>query len=130
MGHGQGMTATVLIVDDSPTVRLQLRALLEEEGCQVVEAGNGLEGLETARQGAFDLIIADVNMPIMNGLEMIAGIRRLDAHRKTPIFVATTEVSPQAMQQGTAAGADGWLVKPVDAEVILPLVRRTLRNAG
>jgi two-component system, chemotaxis family, chemotaxis protein CheY len=127
MGYGQEVAATVLIVDDSPTVRLHLRSLLEEHGFQVEEAGNGLEGLEAARQTRYQVIIADVNMPIMNGLDMIAGIRQLDAHRDTPIFVATTEVSDDMVQEGAARGASGWIVKPLDAEVLIPAIRRALR---
>ena len=119
---------TILVVDDSPTARLQVRVLLEEAGFQVVEATNGLEGLEEARQGTFAAIVADHNMPVMTGLEMIGAIRQLVAHRQTPIFVASTEASPEVVAQGMAAGATAWLVKPVDGEVLLPAIRRTLRG--
>jgi two-component system chemotaxis response regulator CheY len=123
------MAPTVLIVDDSPTARLQVRLVLEEAGFAVVEAENGLEGLEKARQRALDAIVVDLNMPVMNGLEMIASVRLLIAHRKTPILVATTEASDETVRQGLAAGASAWLIKPVDAEVLLPALRRAL-NPG
>jgi two-component system chemotaxis response regulator CheY len=119
---------TILVVDDSPTARLQVRVVLEEAGYQVEEATNGLEGVERARQAPFAAIVADVNMPVMTGIEMIGAVRQLDAHRKTPILVASTEASPQAVAEGMAAGATAWLVKPVDAEVLLPALRQALRR--
>jgi two-component system chemotaxis response regulator CheY len=119
---------TVLIVDDSPTARLQVRVLLEEAGYQVVEADHGLEGLELARQTAFAAIVVDVNMPVMTGIEMIRAVRQLVAHRSTPIFVASTEAAPQAVAEGMAAGATAWLIKPVDAEVLLPAIGQALRR--
>jgi two-component system chemotaxis response regulator CheY len=126
MGTGE---PTILVVDDSPTARLQVRLVLEEAGYQVTEAGNGLEGLEEARAVRFAAIVADVNMPVMTGLEMIRAVRRLTHPRDTPIFVASTESSPEAVAEGMAAGASGWLIKPVDAEVLLPAIRQALRRA-
>jgi two-component system chemotaxis response regulator CheY len=123
MGNGQPPPPTALIVDDSPTVRLHLRALLEEQGYRVAEAENGLEGLEEARQSPYQVIIADVNMPIMDGLEMIVGLRQLTSHKQTPIFVATTEVSEELVARGLAAGATAWLVKPIDATMLASALR-------
>jgi two-component system, chemotaxis family, chemotaxis protein CheY len=117
---------TVLVVDDSPTARLQLRLVLEEAGFAVREASNGLEGLEEARGHAVDAIVVDLNMPVMTGLEMIAAVRQLVAHRRTPIIVSTTEASDQAVRRGLAAGATAWLIKPVDPEVLLPALRQAL----
>jgi two-component system chemotaxis response regulator CheY len=126
MGTG---APTILVVDDSPTARLQLRVVLEEAGFAVVEAENGLEGLEEARRRSLDAIVVDLNMPVMTGLEMTVAVRQLTAHRQTPILMATTEESPEAIQQGLAAGASAWLIKPLDAEVILPALRQVLRHA-
>jgi hypothetical protein len=78
------LTRTILVVDDSRTIRQQTRVLLESHGFKVIEAGNGVEGLEEAKKGPVDLIIVDVNMPAMNGLEMI-GLRQdphLRAHHR------------------------------------------------
>jgi two-component system chemotaxis response regulator CheY len=125
MGNGAG---SVLVVDDSPTVRLHLRVLLEEAGLQVVEAGNGLEGLETARRLPFSAIVVDINMPLMNGFELIASLRQLDAHRATPIFVASTEASQEAIERGINAGATAWLTKPVDPAVLVPALRRAVQG--
>jgi two-component system chemotaxis response regulator CheY len=117
---------TILVVDDSPTARLRVRLLLEEAGFQVVEATNGLEGLELARQGAFAALIVDLNMPVMNGLEMMVAIRQLAAYRQTPILMASTEAAPAAVAEGRAAGATAWLIKPVDPERLLPALRQAL----
>jgi two-component system chemotaxis response regulator CheY len=118
--------ATVLIVDDSSTVRLQTRQLMEEIGLVVVEAANGVEGLEAARNNSFDLIIADVNMPVMNGLEMIGQVRAIERYRNIPIFVLTTESSGDTIRQGKAAGATAWLVKPFKKSVLIPAIKRVL----
>lgn len=123
MGTG---APTILVVDDSPTARLQLRVVLEEAGFTVEEAENGLEGLEAARLHRVDAIVVDLNMPVMTGIEMTAAVRQLIAHRQTPILVATTETSEEVIQQGLAAGATAWLIKPLDPEVILPALRQAL----
>jgi two-component system chemotaxis response regulator CheY len=124
MGNGAG---SVLVVDDSPTVRLHLRVLLEEAGFEVAEAGNGLEGLEEARRVPFSAIVVDINMPLMNGFELIASLRQLTLHRETPIFVASTEASDEAVQRGINAGATAWLTKPVDPELLVPVLRRAVQ---
>jgi two-component system chemotaxis response regulator CheY len=115
---------TALIVDDSPTARLRLRTLLEEQGFEVVEAGHGLEGLEEARGRALDLMIVDLHMPVMDGFEMLASARRLDRHHQTPIYIASTEATEATIAQGLAAGANGWLTKPVEAEALLSALAR------
>jgi two-component system chemotaxis response regulator CheY len=118
---------TVLIVDDSSTVRLQTRQLIEEiGGLAVIEAANGAEGLEAARNNSFDLIIADVNMPVMSGLEMIERVRALPGYASTPIFVLTTEASGDTIRQGKAAGATAWLVKPFKKGVLVPAIKKVL----
>ena len=84
------MAKKVLIVDDSVTMRQQLRLLLESDGFEVAEAEDGLKGFATARAGNFDLLIVDVNMPRMNGLTAVAAIRKIPHNAKTPIFILTT----------------------------------------
>jgi two-component system chemotaxis response regulator CheY len=81
----------ILIVDDSASVRRQLRESLEDEGFGVREAENGERGVEAALEGPVDLFIVDVNMPVMDGLEMISRVRATKEHKDTPIFVLTTE---------------------------------------
>ena len=118
---------TILIVDDSSTIRQQTRTLLEGHGFRIVEATNGAEGLEEAKKALFDLILVDVNMPVMNGLEMISHVRKLPDYQKTPIFVLTTESSGDTVRQGKAVGATAWVVKPFKADVLVPAIRKVLQ---
>lgn len=117
---------SVLIVDDSMSVRNQLRQILESDGLYVCEAENGQRGLELCRERTVDLVIVDVNMPVMDGIEMITKVRELDQHKKTPIFVLTTESGLSTAKQGKAAGATAWIVKPVNPDVLLRGVRGVL----
>ncbi|MBL4689260.1 MAG: response regulator [Nannocystaceae bacterium] len=111
--------AKILIVDDSATIRLQLRGCLQPAGHELVEAENGAIGLQKARFADFDFIIMDVNMPVMNGLEMLENLRLLDGHRTTPVFVLTTESSKEMVARGKRSGATAWIVKPFKSEVLL-----------
>ena len=117
---------SVLIVDDSASVRNQLRRALEADGFTVSEAENGQRGLETCRETPMDLLIVDVNMPVMDGLEMISKVREIADYRKTPIFVLTTESGMTTVKQGKALGATAWIVKPVKPDVLLKGVRHVL----
>ena len=119
------MAKTILIVDDSATIRQQLRICLSEGGFTVVEAENGAAGLAQAKQANMDMVIADVNMPGMNGIEMIGEIRKLPAYAKVPIFVITTE-SGTRVAEGKAAGATAWIVKPFKPESLLAGVKKVL----
>jgi len=120
------MSRKILIVDDSATMRQQTRTLLQGAGFTILEAGNGQEGLTQAEGTACDLIIADVNMPVMNGIDMIGHIRKLPTYAKIPIFVLTTESSGDAVQRGKAAGATAWVVKPFKPETLLGAVKKVL----
>ncbi|HEY5960711.1 MAG TPA: response regulator [Polyangiaceae bacterium] len=114
---------TILVVDDSAAVRTQLRRALESEGFVVLEADNGQRGYETAVDQQVDLMIVDVNMPVMDGFEMIAKVRALQRYSAVPIFVLTTESGVATVQQGKAAGATAWIVKPVKPEVLIKGMR-------
>ena len=116
---------SILIVDDSPTVRQLLTTTLTGSGFAVVPAANGLEGLAWAKKQKFDLVISDVNMPVMTGLQMIVEIRKLGPYSKTPIFVLTTE-SGARVTEGKAAGASAWIVKPFKPESLLAAVKRAV----
>jgi two-component system chemotaxis response regulator CheY len=120
------MPQTVLVVDDSATMRQQTRTLLQTNGYTVVEAGNGAEGLEAAKGAPVGLVIVDVNMPVMNGIEMIGKLRKMDKYDKTPIFVLTTESSGNVVSQGKAAGATAWIVKPFNPQILLAAVKKVL----
>jgi two-component system, chemotaxis family, chemotaxis protein CheY len=112
------MTRSILVVDDSHFVRSQLRAAFEAKGVTVFEAENGREGLWRAREHAVDLMVVDVHMPIMDGLRMIQEVRKLPEHARTPIFVLTTDAAATRAEQGRAAGATAWLLKPVNTELL------------
>ena len=113
----------ILIVDDSPTARQQLRIILQGDDYNVTEAVDGEEGLSKAKLGDFDLIIADLNMPKLNGIQMIEELRKVPAIKETPIFLLTTEGSPEMAQKGKTAGANAWIVKPFNSSILLSAVQ-------
>ena len=118
------MAKQILIVDDSATVRHQLRSFLVGQGFEVTEADSGNSGLATAKERSFDLIICDVNMPGMNGIDMVAAVRTLPAHAKTPIFMLTTESAGDVTKRGKDAGATAWMVKPFRPEILLKGIQK------
>ena len=121
---------TILVVDDSVTVRQQPRGCLEGAGYAVVEAENGQAAVDVARARKVDLVIVDVLMPIMNGISAIEHLRQLPGYAQTPIFVLTTESSGTAARQGKVAGATAWIVKPFKPDVLLKGVARVLAPQG
>lgn len=117
----------ILTVDDSASMRAMVVFTLRGEGYEVTEAVNGKEGLDTAKADNFDLIISDVNMPIMNGIEFVTNVRKEENYRFTPILMLTTESGNDLKQQGKAAGATGWIVKPFDPQKLIAVVKKVLR---
>jgi two-component system chemotaxis response regulator CheY len=91
-----------------------------------VEAGDGRAGLETAEQEDVDMLIVDINMPIMNGIEMVSRVRALPRYAKTPIFMLTTESTKAVMALGKSAGATAWIIKPFRPDVLLKGIARVL----
>jgi two-component system chemotaxis response regulator CheY len=120
------LQAAVLVVDDSVTIREQLRAILEPAGCAVEQATNGREGLEKARAQRFDLIISDLAMPEMDGLEMIRTLRVMPGYAETPIFVLSLESMPLVIRSAKRIGATAWIIKPFNSETLLKGVRRAV----
>lgn len=118
--------SNILTVDDSMSVRMAIRLALAGAGHVVSEAADGREGLDRAASAKFDMIITDLNMPNMNGLEMIREIRKLPVQAGTPIIFLTTESDEGMKQQAKAAGATGWLVKPFAADALLKVTRKVL----
>lgn len=119
--------AKLLIVDDSTMLRDMLNYALNEGGyTDVVEAIDGVDGLQKAKASSFDLIITDVNMPNMDGLTLIGELRKLPAYASKPILVLTTERSDEMKAKGKAAGATGWIVKPFVPEQLLKAVNIVL----
>ena len=122
------MGKRVLIVDDNATIRSLSRKVVEGIGFEAVEAEDGQEGLNIAQEQAFQLVLTDINMPRMSGIEMTAKLRKLDAYQRVPILIITTESGKDIMQKGKAAGANGWLVKPFQREKLLELLKQLVKN--
>ncbi|SFW62548.1 MULTISPECIES: response regulator [Luteibacter] len=118
--------AKILAVDDSASMRSMVAFTLRGAGHDVEEAENGQAALDTAGNHKFDLILADVNMPVMDGISMVREIRTRPGYSGVPILMLTTESNPEKKMEGKAAGATGWLVKPFDPDQLLATVARVL----
>jgi two-component system chemotaxis response regulator CheY len=119
--------ARILAVDDSAAMRQMVGITLSRAGHQVQPASDGLEALELAAHTRFDLVIADINMPRMDGITLVRELRARPDYRHTPLLVLTTEATLERKQQGRAAGATGWLIKPFNPERLLATVAQVLR---
>ncbi|OLP58466.1 two-component system response regulator [Xaviernesmea oryzae] len=120
------MSAHILTVDDSASIRMTTKIALTGAGYQVTEAVDGLDGLNKAKAGQFDLIVTDLNMPNMNGLSMIEALRKSAAHMGVPIIFLTTESDADMKSRAKAAGATGWITKPFDAEQLVKIAKKVL----
>lgn len=119
------MSKRVLVVDDSATVRQQVGGVLQQAGYEIVEAVDGADGLsKLSNDSAISMVICDINMPRMNGLEMIEQIGRSTTIKKVPIVMLTTEGQPALIQRARQAGAKGWLVKPCKPDLLLAAVNK------
>ncbi|NKB35276.1 MAG: response regulator [Pseudomonadales bacterium] len=116
----------ILVVDDSLSMRYMVSLTLEEANYSVTVAEDGEQGLQQAKVGNFDLVITDINMPVMDGLTLVSKLRELDGYRCTPMLVLTTESGTEKKAEGKAAGATGWIVKPFDPDKLLKLVARVV----
>ena len=117
-----------MIVDDAATIRKMVGFTLKPSGYEILEAADGVEALNALRQRSVDLVITDINMPRMDGLELISQARSLPNHSKTPIILLTTESNAAKKSQGKAAGATGWIAKPFEQEQLRAVVTRVLPN--
>jgi two-component system chemotaxis response regulator CheY len=117
----------ILAVDDSPSMRDMVHLALTGAGFQVTHATDGEEALALARQHSFDLVLSDVNMPKMDGLDLIRALRAEEAYRHTPILMLTTDGSAEKKREGKEAGATGWIVKPFDPAQLIATMLRVLR---
>lgn len=116
----------VLAVDDSKSMLQMVVMTLKSNGYDVSEASDGAQALEKAKTTTFDLVVTDINMPNMNGIELITALRVLSDYRMTPILCLTTESSNDMKTKGKQAGATGWIVKPFTPEKLLSVVERVL----
>ena len=117
------MKKTVLTVDDSRTMRDMLLMALEDAGYTVIQAVDGVDGLETLAAKGADVVITDINMPRMDGFGFIEGMRADPNHRATPVLVLTTESDAEKKARARAAGATGWIVKPFDPARLVVALR-------
>ncbi|RBL85478.1 response regulator [Streptomyces cavourensis] len=120
------MAATILVADDSATMRMIVQATLTGAGWKVLTAGNGQEALEMARRHPVDLVVSDWNMPVMGGLELIQGLREQDQYLDVPVLVLTTEDDVDSKMAARDLGVCGWLSKPVDPDVLVELASELL----
>ena len=118
------MSKTILTVDDSRTMRDMLRLALSAAGYSVIQAEDGVHGLEVLADSDPDVIITDINMPRMDGFGFISGVRHGGRHRAVPILVLSTESDVEKKQRARSAGATGWIVKPFDPVKLVDAVRR------
>jgi two-component system chemotaxis response regulator CheY len=119
-----------LVVDDSQTVRQQVGAALGQAGFEVVEASDGLEALEVLqRQNGTSIVICDVNMPRMNGLDFLAQMKQKAEYASIPVLMLTTEGQPQLVERARKSGAKGWLVKPFKADLLVAAAKKLTATA-
>lgn len=116
----------VLSVDDSASVRQMVRFTLTNAGYEVAEAVDGKDGLGKISDSSFDLIVTDLNMPNLDGIEMISAIRKMPAYNFTPILMLTTESQAEKKDAGRKAGATGWIVKPFNAQQLIAVVKKLI----
>jgi two-component system, chemotaxis family, chemotaxis protein CheY len=118
---------TILAVDDSPSMRKMVSFTLAGAGYKVVEAVDGMDALEKAEAQHIDLVLADQNMPRLDGIGLTRRLRDHPRFKNTPILILTTESSDQMKQAGKAAGATGWLVKPFDPNRLIEVLQKVIR---
>ena len=117
---------SILAVDDSPSMRKMVSFTLSSAGFKVVEAVDGVDALEKAQAQNIDLVLADQNMPRLDGIGLTRKLRENPKFKGTPILILTTDSSDLMKQAGRAAGATGWLVKPFDPQRLIEVVKKVI----
>ncbi|HET9958147.1 MAG TPA: response regulator [Polyangiaceae bacterium] len=120
------MPKTALVVDDSASMRQMISYVLTQAGFVVAEGADGKQGLSKLESQKFDIIITDLNMPVMDGIEFIKQLRSQPKLKYTPVLMLTTESLDSKKQAGKAAGATGWLVKPFNPQQMLQVIAKVL----
>jgi len=118
------MNKSILVVDDTRSMRKMVAAVLAGAGYDVAEAGDGDEALELAQSRQFDLVVTDHNMPKMDGVTLVRALRQLPDYDAVALIVLSTEVDPVLKQKGRDAGATGWMAKPFDPQRMLDIVAK------
>ncbi|HJV34814.1 response regulator [Geomonas sp.] len=120
------MAKTIMTADDSASVRQMVAFTLRQEGYEVVEAVDGKDALHKLGSTRVDMLITDLNMPNLDGIGLIKGARALPSCKFIPIVMLTTESQDSRKQEGKAAGATGWIVKPFKPEQLIAVVKKVL----
>lgn len=120
------MSKTIMTADDSASVREMISFTLKNAGYDVVEAVDGKDALSKISGSSVHMLITDLNMPNMDGIELIKQVRALPAYKYIPIVMLTTESQDQKKQAGRAAGASGWIVKPFRGEQLVMVAKKFL----
>jgi two-component system, chemotaxis family, chemotaxis protein CheY len=124
------MAMTVLVVDDSVTMLMSLKSTLSLNGFEVETAGHGQAALDKLKSGLKpNLILTDINMPVMGGMELIGKVRALPGFRFIPILTLTTESETSKRDEGKRLGATGWLVKPIAGDDLVRVIKKVLPGA-
>jgi two-component system chemotaxis response regulator CheY len=124
------MGKNILVVDDSATVRQQVGLAVKQAGFEIVEAADGIEGIQKLNTVAdIALIVCDVNMPNMNGLEMLEQLQTDSKYRSIPVIILTTEGQPDLVARAKKGGAKAWIVKPFKAELLVAAANKLIRAA-
>lgn len=124
------MAKTIFLVDDSATIRMSMEANIKQAGFNVQSAEDGVKALAKLKSGFKpDLIITDINMPNMGGIEFITNVRLLSGFKFLPIITLTTESGQNRKDEGKKAGATGWLVKPVSGAELIKIIKQLLPGA-
>jgi len=117
----------ILTVDDSSSVRQMVCFTLRKAGYEVVEAVDGQDGLDKVSGGKFDLIVTDLNMPNLDGIQMITAVRKVSGYSFVPILMLTTESQTEKKDAGRKAGATGWIVKPFNADQLISVIQKLVK---
>ena len=118
--------ANILVVDDSVSIQQLTSFTLNNAGHQISSASDGEEAFKRAQESQFDLIITDMNMTVMNGVELTAKLRETTQYKHTPILMLTTENQQDKKQEGKAAGVTGWIVKPFNPDALVKMVGKVI----
>src|ERR1035438_5255825 len=125
-----GFLKTIMTVDDSASLRQMVAVVLRGGGYEVVEAVDGFDALSKLKGQELHLFLTDINMPRMDGLEFTRQVRAIPAYKFVPIVLLTSESNAEKKQQGKAAGATAWIVKPFDPDQLLAVVKKVMREIG
>jgi len=121
------MAKTIMTADDSASVRQMVSFTLKQAGYEVIEAADGKDALTKLNGAQIDMLITDLNMPNLDGIGLIKGVRGMPNHKFIPIIMLTTESQESKKAEGRTAGASGWIVKPFKPDQLLAVVKKVLR---